>query len=78
MNRNSEIIQIEDFLGGYFDNLEEDISFTSDEITAFHANWRQLVELERSPQSSSGVYLIVVISLIMIGFIFKFFESTAK
>ena len=78
MNRDSEIIQIENFLGGYFDNLEEDISFTSDEIAAFHANWRQLVELERPPQSSSGVYLIVVIILIMISFGFKIFESTAK
>ena len=77
MNRDSEIIQIEDFLGGYFENLEADISFTSEEIAAFHANWRRLVELERLPQRSSGVYLIVAITLIMIGFISKFFVSTA-
>ena len=77
MNRESEIIQIEEFLGGFFENLQEDISYTSEEITAFHSNWRQLVELERLPQRSSGVYLIVIVGLIMIGFIFKCFVSTA-
>ena len=77
MNRESEIIQIEEFLGGFFENLHEDISFTSEEITGFHSNWRQLNELERLPQRSSGVYLIVIVVLIMIGFIFKCFVSTA-
>ena len=77
MNRDSEIIQIEEFLGEFFENLHEDISFTSEEITAFHANWRRLNELERLPQRSSGVYLILFLSLIMIGFIFKCFVSTA-
>jgi len=77
MNRDSEIIQIEEFLGGFFENLNDDISFTSEEITAFHANWRRLNELERLPQRSSGVYLIVILGLIMIGFIFKCFVLTA-
>ena len=77
MNRDSEIIQIENFLGVFFENLEEDISFTSEEITAFHANWKRLIEIERPPQRSSGVYLIVITVLIMIGFIYKCFVSTA-
>ena len=65
--------QIADLL----ENLQEDTSFTSEEITAFHANWRRLNDLERPPQRSSGVYMMISMALIMIGFIFKCFVRSA-
>ena len=75
MNRDSEIIQIENFLDGFFDDVLDDISFTTEEITAFHENWRRLVELERPPQRSSGVYLILITALIMIVLVVKCFSA---
>ena len=77
MNRQSEIIEIDEFLSRYFENLQEDTSFTSEEITAFHANWRRLNDLERPPQRSSDVYMMISIALIMSGLIFKFFVRSA-
>ena len=75
MNRDSEIIRIENFLDGFFDDVLDDISFTTEEITAFHENWRRLVELERLPQRSSGVYLILITALIMIVLVIKCFSA---
>ena len=46
MNRTDEVIEIEDYIATFFENLDDDISFTSEEIDSFHANLRRLEELD--------------------------------
>ena len=50
MNRTDEVIEIEDFIATFFEDLNEDISFTSEEIDSFHRHLNRLEELDPIPR----------------------------
>ena len=80
MNRNEEIVDIENQMEFYFRNLDQDISFTSSQIADFHTNWQRLNELDpprRSNRKGRLIYLplcVLIVCLLCIIITIKFWS----
>ena len=70
MSRMDEIIEIENRMEFYFQDLECDVSFTEEEIRQFHFNWQRLNQLDppQTPTQKKRLILLIV-SVIIICFL---------
>ena len=66
MSRDDEIVEIEGRMEFYFRNLDQNMSFTSEEIQDFHSNWQRLNELDPPPGSTQKSRLIFLVIGVMI------------
>ena len=67
MSRMDEIIEIENRMEFYFQDLESDINFTEEQIRQFHSDWQRLNQLdlpERRPKTKRLIYLLLCIMII--------------
>ena len=73
MSRINEIIEIENRMEFYFQDLECDVSFTEEQIRQFHSDWHRLNHLDPSPrptQRKQMTYsLLCLITLCLLRFI---------
>ena len=70
MSRNDEIIEIENRMEFYFQDLESDVIFTEEQILQFHSNWQRLnqLDLPQTPTQKKRLVLLIV-SVIIICFL---------
>ena len=62
MSRMNEIIEIENRMEFYFQDLEFDVSFTEEQIRQFHSDWQRLDQLDLPPrptQRKQMTYLLL-------------------
>ena len=62
MSRMNEIIEIENRMEFYFQDLECDVSFTEEQIRQFHSDWQRLDQLDLPPrptQRKKMTYLLL-------------------
>ena len=65
MNRQDEIIEIENRIEFYFRNLDEDISFTESQIQNFHLDLQRLNRFDTN-RTNLKCTLILCVGVIMI------------
>ena len=78
MSRLEEIIEIENHMEFYFQDLQYDISFTEEQIRDFHSNWQRLDEIDpprRPTEKKRLMYpllclIIICLSCFIIAIIF--------
>ena len=58
MSRMDEIIEIENRMEFYFQDLECDVSFTEEQIRQFHSDWQRLDQLDLPPRPTQKKRLI--------------------
>ena len=66
MSRFDEIIEIENRMEFYFQDLEYDVSFTEEQIRQFHSNWQRLNQLDPPPRPTQKKRLILLIASVII------------
>ena len=66
MSRDDEIVEIEGRMEFYFRDLDQNMSFTSEEIQDFRSNWQRLNELDLPPSSTQKSRLIFLVIGVMI------------
>ena len=66
MSRDDEIVEIEGRMEFYFRDLDQNMSFTSEEIQDFRSNWQRLNELDPPPSSNQKSRLIFLVIGVMI------------
>ena len=69
MSRIDEIIEIENHMEFYFQDLQYDISFTEDQIRDFHSNWQRLNEIDPPQRPTRKKRLIYSLLSLIIFFL---------
>ena len=69
MSRIDEIIEIENRMEFYFQDLQYDISFTEEQIRDFHSNWQRLNEIDPPQRPTRKMRLIYSLLCLIIFFL---------
>ena len=69
MSRIDEIIEIENRMEFYFQDLQNDIIFTEDQIRDFHSNWQRLNEIDPPQRPTRKMRLIYSLLCLIIFFL---------
>ena len=72
MSRINEIIEIENRMEFYFQDLECDVSFTEEQIRQFHSDWQRLDQLDPPPTPTQKKRLIYSVLCLTIFCLFCF------
>ena len=69
MSRMDEIIEIENRMEFYFQDLECDVSFTEEQIRQFHSDWQRLDQLDPPPtptQKKRLIYSVLCLTICLL------------
>ena len=66
MSRMDEIIEIENRMEFYFQDLECDVSFTEEQIRQFHSDWQRLNHLDSPPRATQRKQMTYLLLFLII------------